>query len=170
MKLNHFLLLLLALPMLSACNQTDDVIDIFTGKTWKLTGIFYDKGSNEWCMDYWNSKEEKDASDKLFEKAETYTIRFTGIKNENAGQGEYEGYATHSAIKGQWVANGDNNSFQIGGQAPPGNNEDVLAKAFINGLIGASKYEGDENNLRIYFEDTDKKDRRFLMFHVVKPQ
>lgn len=168
MKLKYILPLLLLLPVLSACDQTDDVIEIFTGKTWKLTGIFYDKGRNNLCKDYWNdNQDEMDASYNLSKKNSTYcTINFTGIANGDLGQGGYEGYATNSGIKGKWVADGKNNSFQITEQRNPDNSEDVLGKAFINGLIKAYKYEGDINNLRIYFEDKDKKDRRFLMFHV----
>lgn len=167
MKLRYILSLLLLLPVLSACDQTDDVIEIFTGKTWKLTGIYYKGGGNDWCMDYWSNQSDKDASDKLFEKAGNFTIRFTGVENGDEALGEYEGYVTNSAIKGKWTANGKNNSFGITGQGDPSGSEDILGKAFINGLIKADKYEGDINNLRIYFEDKDKKDRRFLMFYVV---
>lgn len=168
MRLKYILPLLLLLPVLSACNQTDDVIEIFTGKTWKLTGIYYDnKSKPEPCLDYWNNDEAWKTSNKLLNKAGNFTIRFTGIENGNRGEGEYEGYATNSGIKGKWVANGDNNAFQITEQGGPGGSEDVLAKAFINGLINANKYGGDTNNLRIYFEDKGKNDRRYLMFHVV---
>ena len=34
-----------------------------------------------------------------------------------------------------------------------GNETDVLAKAFINGLQNVIRYEGDANNLFIYFSD-----------------
>ena len=33
----QLLLVVLFLPVLSACDQEDDVIDIFTGKTWYMT-------------------------------------------------------------------------------------------------------------------------------------
>ena len=35
----QLLLVTLFLPALSACDQEDDVIDIFTGKTWYMTYI-----------------------------------------------------------------------------------------------------------------------------------
>ena len=89
------------------------------------------------------------------------------MEDGDLGMGEYSGYATSSGIKGKWEANGKNNKFTIYNQANPNNNEDKLAKAFINGLINAYKYEGDTYNLRIYFEDKERKDKRFLMFHVV---
>lgn len=169
MKLKYILPLLLLLPILSACNQTDDVIEIFTGKKWKLTGIYYDKGSKpDACMDYWSNNEAWEASNKLFEKEGTFIITFSGVEDGDIGLGEYNGYATSSSIKGSWQADGKNNSFNVSGQANPGSNEDILGKAYINALINADKYEGDTSNLRIYFEDKNKKDRRYLMFHVVK--
>ena len=67
MKFRYLLLLLITLPLFSGCNQEVDVLDIFTGKTWKLTGIFHDKGINpSLCTDYWNSDAAKEASDELF--------------------------------------------------------------------------------------------------------
>ena len=38
----QLLLVVLFLPVLSACDQEDDVIDIFTGKTWYMTYIAVD--------------------------------------------------------------------------------------------------------------------------------
>lgn len=35
----QLLLIALFVPVLSACDQEDDVIDIFTGKTWYMTYI-----------------------------------------------------------------------------------------------------------------------------------
>ena len=87
MKLKHILPLLLLLPALSACNHTDDVIDIFTGKTWTLTGIFYDQGSNDWCMDYWNNEEAWETSSKLLSKAGHFTLPFHCLQNGNRGAG-----------------------------------------------------------------------------------
>ena len=41
MKLKHYIYMLLvtALPVLCGCNNEDDVVEIFTGKTWKLSKI-----------------------------------------------------------------------------------------------------------------------------------
>lgn len=170
MKLKYILPLLILLPILSACNQSDDVIEIFTKNKWKLTGVFYDKGNKgndpEWCMDYWNDNQAAwEASNKIFKKDDTFIIVFSGVEDGDEVIGSYNGYAANSSIKGNWKANGKNNSFSTSGQAAPGGNEDILGKAYINALINADKYEGDVNNLRIYFEDPQKKDRRYLMFH-----
>ena len=39
MKYKYLLLLLLMLPFVCGCNDSDDVSGIFTGKVWKLTYI-----------------------------------------------------------------------------------------------------------------------------------
>ena len=39
MKYKYLLLLLLMLPFVCGCNDSDDVNGIFTGKVWKLTYI-----------------------------------------------------------------------------------------------------------------------------------
>lgn len=42
MKYKYLLLLLLMLPFVSGCNDSDDVNGIFTGKVWKLD-VYYQK-------------------------------------------------------------------------------------------------------------------------------
>ena len=49
----QLLLVVLFLPVLSACDQEDDVIDIFTGKTWYMTYIAVE-GQNK-MYDFWLS-------------------------------------------------------------------------------------------------------------------
>jgi hypothetical protein len=39
MKNRCLFILLCILPMLCGCNESDDVVRIFTGKTWKLTDV-----------------------------------------------------------------------------------------------------------------------------------
>jgi len=154
------------LPVLSACNQTDDVIDIFTGKTWKLTSIFYDKGNkDDVCMDYWANDAAYQASVKLLNTSGNFTINFTGAEMDGDVTGTYSGRSAGSAISGQWQANGKNNYFNIS-NATGGSGGDVLGQAYIDGLANADKYDGDTNgNLRIYFKDKAGT-RRFLLFHI----
>lgn len=168
MKLKYILPLLLLLPVLSACNQEDDVIDIFTKKTWKLNFICNSKG--DICIDdYFTnvSAEVKKASMDKLRKDGNFTINFTGAEINGDVTGTYSGRATSSTISGDWRANGKDNTFTISKQANPNNNEDLLGKVFINALINAYKYEGDTNgNLTIYFEDKDRKDKRYLVFFI----
>ena len=51
MKYKYLLLLLLMLPFVSGCNDSDDVNGIFTGKVWKLTYIT--KKNEHKPYDFW---------------------------------------------------------------------------------------------------------------------
>ena len=168
MKLKYITLLLLMLPVLSACNQEDDVIDIFTGKRWKLNFIIDAK--DKICTDsYFTnvSAEVKEASMKKMADKGNFIIDFTGVEVDGEVIGTYSGRATNTTISGNWQANGKNNSFSTD-QGGPSGNEDLLGKVFINGLATAYKYEGDTaGNLTIYFEDKERKDKRALVFFVV---
>ncbi len=62
------LLMFSLLPLLSGCDNEDDVIGIFTGKTWKLSRLT-NKGSNaQFYPNLWNNNEEemKKSLDKLY--------------------------------------------------------------------------------------------------------
>lgn len=164
MKLIKILPFLFALLLLGGCSKSDDVLDIFTQGTWKLTNIF-DKPGNP--HDYWPSEEAHKASMALLEQPANFTITFTGAPMEDAIEGTYNGRSAKTGISGKWTANGKNNHFETIGQADPSPNEDVFGKAYINGLRNAYKYEGDTSgNLIIYFKDGDFV--RFMMFHPTK--
>jgi len=72
----QLLLVVLFLPVLSACDQEDDVIDIFTGKTWYMTYIAVE-GQNK-MYDFWQN--DQDARDKSFKTitGDNYTLVFEG--------------------------------------------------------------------------------------------
>jgi len=169
MKLKYIALLLLMLPVFSACNQEDDVIDIFTGKRWKLNFIVDSKNKN--CIDsYFTgvSAEVKQASMDKMENLGNFVIDFTGVEVDGEAIGTYSGRATNTTISGNWQANGKSNAFSTD-QGDPSNNEDLLGKVFIKAFKTAYKYEGDTaGNLTIYFEDEDRKDKRALILFVVK--
>lgn len=57
MKYKYLLLLLLMLPFVSGCNDSDDVNGIFTGKVWKLTYIT--KKNEHKPYDFWGDKDIK---------------------------------------------------------------------------------------------------------------
>jgi hypothetical protein len=166
MKLKHIIFLLLVLPALGACNQTDDVIKIFTGKTWKLNTINDSKGN---CTrEYFSSSAQWDASMKLLSEEGNFVITFTGAEIDGEVIGAYGGRAAGAAISGKWKANGENNAFTISEQADPGDNGEVLSRVFIRALINAYKYEGDTaGNLTIYFKE-GIADKYLLLYNVHK--
>lgn len=158
MKLKYIITLILMLPILSACNQTDDVIEIFTGKNWKLNYIADSKGD---CMrSYVNDEAQWDAAMEQLKKDGNFIISFTGAEVEGVVIGEYNGRATLQ-LSGKWEANGKNNSFKTTPESA-GASETLLGKVFVEALKNAYKYEGDTNgNLRIYFKE--KNVNRYLL-------
>ncbi|WP_163217426.1 DUF4847 family protein [Bacteroides sp. 224] len=156
------LLLSLALPFLGSCDDEDDVAGIFTGKTWKMTGI-YEKGSvKDPYKGYWSNEASFNASMKLLEEPGNFNIIFEGSVSDKTIKGLFTGRATNTNLSGNWAANGGNNSFFATPKETTDN--DALGNAFIEGLRNAHKYEGDYDNLRIYF--TIGSSERFILFHV----
>ena len=75
MKYKYLLLLLLMLPFVSGCNDSDDVNGIFTGKVWKLTYIT--KKNEHKPYDFWGDKDKYEQSIKNYiNKEGAYTIKF----------------------------------------------------------------------------------------------
>lgn len=153
----------LILPVVGACDQTDDVIAIFTQGNWKLTSVV--EGS-KLCTDYWeNDEAATTAYSEARAKSNNLTLTFTGAVIEGEAMGTYTGRASENNISGEWTANGKNNNFSI--TVPEvSNNEDVLGKVFIRALKNAYKYSGDTGgNLNIYFSDPEKANKkRILLF------
>jgi hypothetical protein len=145
--------LLLVLPALGACDQTDDVIAIFTGKTWKLNYVGDRNG--DCTRAYFSSPEQWEASMKLLSEKGNFTITFTGAEIDGTVVGAYGGRAAGQTFSGKWEANGKNNTFKTN-QKDPDANEDLLGKVFINALKTAYRYEGDTNgNLTIHFKENN---------------
>lgn len=163
-KCLSYILLCALLPLLSACNDSDDVSKIFSGKRWKMTNVF--SSTKNPATDYWETEEERiESIDQMNESGHCY-LSFSGIPDGNSISGTYSGYALSSKalISGNWMANGKNNSFSTSDQAAPTEDMDVLEQVFVWALINAYKYEGDENNLRIYFYDPISESNRFILF------
>lgn len=141
--------LLFLLPLFTACNNTDDVAGIFTGKTWKLNYITAD-GQHE-MFDFWdkNAEARKKSLDKLNADG-TFFIRFDGAADGDIITGKLSGKTIATNLNGTWSANGKNNNFKA---AVEGSSEgDLLAKNFLEGLNAATSYEGDDKNLYILYQ------------------
>ena len=154
------LLLLLLIPVLSGCNNTDDVQKIFTGKTWKLT--------------YITVKDENKMIDGIPPKSleiletikSTYTITFIGATEDHTIAGTFSGKVITANLNGTWNANGRDNNFRASIQNV--NETDLLAKEFIKGLTTATSYRGDESNLYLYYTPTGGQKTYSLVFHVAR--
>ena len=164
MKNKWLILLVLLLPLLSGCNDTDDVQKIFTGKTWKLNYITTKDGHemyNFWGNDAAAATARKESM-KLLSGSGTYLVTFTGATTDDIIKGSISGNVVASKIDGTWSANAKSQSFKA--TVTAGKETDILAKKFIEILNQADSYTGDENNLYLNFENLS------MVFFVVREQ
>lgn len=143
-------LFVLLLPLISGCNDTDDVQKIFMGKTWKLN---YITSKNEHKMfDFWDGNAaEREKSLKLLGNSGSYLVNFSGAPIDDIINGSVSGNVVTSKFDGTWSANARNQDFKA--KVTGGKETDILAKKFIEILNQATSYSGDERNLYLYFEN-----------------
>jgi len=141
-----------ALLSLSSCNNEDDVIGIFTGKTWKLTYISED-GVHDW-WDFWGGDNKaKGEFIQLLQKSEKYcTLTFNGADVNGVTGGSFGGQSISATISGQWSADGKSNKLTIDSNTS-GTENNAVGKAFLTGIRNAKRYGGDNSNLYIYYEE-----------------
>lgn len=156
-NISCMLLVFSLLPLLSGCDNEDDVIGIFTGKTWKLSRLT-NKGSNaQFYPNLWNNnvEEMKKSLDKLYNQKGTFTLNFEGTELDGELMGTtVNGQGIKSSVSGTWKADGKSQSLSLYLKVNNNSAEsDALAKAFISGLQNVYKYEGDANSLTLYFKD-----------------
>lgn len=158
-----YLLLLLLLPLLGGCDTEDNVLEIFTGKTWKLTYIALE-GQHQ-MFDFWN--ENTDAAQRslqLLEQGSTFIIEFNGSETADYVGGDFEAQAVNRSITGNWAANGASRELSLNNLRTSGNDSDILAQAFLTGLQNAVRYSGDSQYLYIYYEDGQTT--KCMAFHI----
>lgn len=162
-KILTLLLCVALLPLLAGCNESDDVAEIFTGKTWKLTYIALD-GQHQW-FDFWDGNEDANQrSLKELEKGATFTVTFHGSDTEEIVGGEFEAQAINCHLTGYWNADGHSRDLHLTNVRTTGSDSDVLARAFATGLRNAIRYSGDSQNLYIYYEDGQTT--KYMAFHI----
>lgn len=162
MNLKSAFLICLIISLLWACDSKDDTSGIFTGKTWKMTGIYQKKDVERVYKGYWDNEASYQASIEKLKVPTNFTINFEGMELEDAVSGKYNGRATSTNFSGNWTANSKNQGFSTSNQT--GSDNDILGRAFLNGLKDAYKYDGDYFNLRIHFKLGNEE--MFILFHV----
>ena len=161
LKIASFLVLVV---VLAGCNDADDVTEIFTGKTWKLTFIARD--GEDRMYNFWGDNETgRQASlSNLEDKRGSFTVIFEGTEDSNFIQGGLTGTSVNQPFNGTWSADGESRRFSA---SVSGNDEgDVLAQRFLEGLNNAESYEGDSRNLYLIYKSGSNKYRMF--FHVMQ--
>lgn len=143
-------LFVLLLPLMSGCNDTDDVQKIFTGKTWKLNYITT-KNKHEMFNFWGDDQAARKESMKLLGNSGTYLVKFTGAPIDDIINGSISGTVVKSKFDGTWRANARNQDFEA--KVKGGSEGDILAKKFIEMLNQVDSYSGDANNLYLNFEN-----------------
>lgn len=70
--------LLAAILLLAGCNNEDDVLEIFTGKTWKLTRITTEGSSNRFLPGLWDNENSYNNSIEKLNIENNYVLVFYG--------------------------------------------------------------------------------------------
>ena len=78
MKLYKLFALLTIFLTLTSCNNKDDVMEIFTGKTWKLTRLTTEGSSNRFLSGLWDNEDSYNNSIEKLNSAGNYIINFYG--------------------------------------------------------------------------------------------
>lgn len=133
---------------LPSCNDEDDIQEVFTGKTWKLT---YTGQVNDWT----NLGDGTVANDFHEEKREpqSYTLYFTegGVRITAA---------IGTVWRGKWEADGESNHFAIYDLKKEGEGSTANEKLFLQRVSEAQYYRGSAVILRLF--SANKKD--FVQF------
>lgn len=140
---------------LGACNNEDDVMEIFNNKTWKLVRIATEKGKEQFYQGLWSneSKEEIDRELNTFRAEGNYTLNFNCAEVNGEVTGTVNVHAVNSSINDAVLKiDGKEHTISIKGKVI-GTESDKLAKVFINGIQNVFKYEGDIHNITLYFKD-----------------
>lgn len=147
------LLMLAVLLGFCACNNEDDVMEIFNNKTWKLSRIATEKGKEQFYQGLWNNETEEKASRELLKAEGNFTLDFNCAEVNGEVTGTVNVRGVKSAIHDATLKiDGKEHTISIGGK-PAGTESDKLAKVFVSGVQNVFKYEGDTHNLTLYYKD-----------------
>ncbi len=148
LKAKYWLLLLL-LPLCAACNDADDLTEIFTGKRWRLTYI-NDGKSYGWYHFPNVTAKDIESYDPVI-GSRSFIVEFSGAVTDDIISGKYAGKGSVNT-DGNWKANGKSNQFQ----AEERNRSvivasDPLGSVIADGLIHARSYSGDNKSLYLQY-------------------
>ena len=156
-RLSTPMLSLLVLLLFAGCNMEDDVLEIFSGKTWKLTYISTENSNKQ--FDFWGSGDSSQSMEAL-KQTNTFTITFEGSEINAITGGTFNATAITATVNGQWNADGKSQEMTTSNVQVSYAESDPLAIAFVRGLQNAVRYGGDSSNLYIYYKDNDNSIKR----------
>lgn len=146
MKSKFLFLLILIIPFIQGCNNTDDLETILVGKTWRLSSFYDSKGE---VIPYDGAKE-------LFENnPSSFVITFH--------ESTFSGKALNKTFSGTWKGDGNTNSFSFYIDKTTGSDSEQIAIDFFNAIKDVDSYRNaDENNLELNYSEGSK----FMRFYV----
>lgn len=137
MKTKILFLLLAFFPLLSGCNDSENVKLLVVGKNWRLSSFYYK--DNDPILDRYPT-----ANEILKANPDGFYIKF----NEN---NTFSGKAINCSFSGTWSGNGSSNDFSMNITSSAGSDNTQIAIDFINAIKNAYSYKADENLLVIYY-------------------
>lgn len=154
MKIEKLFALLVTILTLTACNNEDDVMEIFTGKTWKLTRLTTEGSSTPFLAGLWDNENSYKSSIKLLSNPSNYILNFYGDSQSTEFiEPAFNADGINAKItNGTWQADGVSKDLTLSGNVT-GTESDPLAKEFMKGLLLVYKYEGDNRTLTLYYKD-----------------
>ena len=139
-SIGYALMMLTMLLGFSACNNEDDVMEIFNDKTWKLSRITTEKGKEQFYQGLWSNEAEEKASRELLKITENFTLNFNCADVNGEVTGTVSAHAVKANISDAILKiDGKEHTISISGKAY-GSESDKLAKVFISGLFNVFKY------------------------------
>ncbi len=142
-RLAFGLITILALGLLSGCDDKDDINAIFSNKKWVAV---YTATTTDWNDD------NKYEITKDFDTATENTTSYRVTTGTNTIQ--IKGVST--TWTGKWTANGSDRTFKITNLTKTGGNgASELEIRFLNYVATATYYRGDENLVKLF--QSDKK-------------
>lgn len=157
-NISCLLLVLSLLSVLSGCDNEDDLIELFAGKTWKLSRLTTE-GSKAQFIDFWNNdpKAMEKSMDLLYNNESTYTLNFEGSELDGELMGTtFTARGINATVTGTWKADGKDHTISLNIERTTGSESDPLAKAFIAGLQNIYKYEGDASSITLFYKEGQK--------------
>ena len=146
--------LLAVILLLAGCNNEDDVMEIFTGKTWKLTRLTTEGSSNRFLAGLWDNENSYNNSIEKLNSSGNYILNFYGdSQSDGLITPTFNANGINAKItNGTWKADGISKDLTLSGKVT-GTESDPLAKEFMKGLPLIYKYEGDNRTLTLYYKD-----------------
>lgn len=166
-QLLTLLLTITGLSLFCSCNNADDVQQIFTGKTWRLTYITKANG-HAWYKFPDVTTANYESYDPI-NGTRAFYITFSGSTSNDVINGTFAGTGSVN-INGKWEADGKSNRLlmNVGGVSVVDPTNDHLGNRIAEGLKKVTSYGGNTQNLYLYYKLDETNETLCLVFAPAK--